>query len=146
MRPAGVLRNVSAQATGALAGRIRSVSHAELADMVVQVQVDYPRLHQCSAVDRIHLQDSIHARKGDLEAVGRRDGAAAEAGAAASADNRDAGLVGQRHNLAYFLGVRRQNDRSRHRAVNGAVVFVHQQVFAVIDYIIITNDGSDFSQ
>ena len=81
-----------------------------------------------------------------MEAVGGRDGAAAESGAAAASDYGNAGGVGEGHYAADFVGVGRQDDGAGHRAVNGTVVLIDEQVLAVVDDIIVADDGADLGQ
>ena len=135
MRPSGVLGNVPPDAARPLAGRIRRVPHPELARVVIQIQVNYPRLHQRRAVDRIHLQYPLHPRQDDLQPVRGGNSAATQPGAAPAPDHRNPGGVSQRQNPAHLIGTGRQHHRPRHRAIHRPVVLINQQILPVVDDI-----------
>ena len=141
MGAAGVFGNVAAQAARPLAGRVGGVPEAEPADVGVQVQVYYAGLHRCGAVLSGHLQDSVHAGEGDLDASRRRNGASAEACGRAATYHRHPLSIGQGQHTADLLGGGGQAHCCRQPSGNGTVVFVDQQVFGVRDYVPLTGDG-----
>ena len=111
---AGVFGDIAAQAARALAGRVGGIAQPELARVVVQIQVDDARFDQRSAVDGVHFNDAVHPGESDLQSVRGGNCAAAQAGAAAASDYRNAGGIRQRHNPAYLVGVGRQHHGARH--------------------------------
>ena len=114
VRAAGVFRDVPAQAARLLAGRVGGVAHAELADVGVQVQVDYARLDGGSAVLGVHLEDAVHAGEGNLDAPGRGQGPAAETGTRPPPGHGDSLAVGQGQSAAYLVLVGGQDHRAGH--------------------------------
>jgi hypothetical protein len=78
---AGILGDVSSQAARPLAGRVGSVAHPKLADVSIQVKVDYTGFNDSSAVLLVYFQDVVHLGKNNLDAASRGNGSSTQAGA-----------------------------------------------------------------
>ena len=94
MRPAGIFADVSADGAGALAGRIGRVEIAVGFDRQRHVEIHHARLHHGALIGQIDFKNPVHARKGDHDSAGARDGAAAQAGSRAAADDGNSSVRG----------------------------------------------------
>src|SRR4051794_41000470 len=90
MRPAGVLRNVAADGTSALAAGIRSIVEAVLLHCFRQINIDASGLGNEAAVLGINLDYLVHPNGRNNDTAARRGRAAGEPGTCAARNEWDA--------------------------------------------------------
>jgi hypothetical protein len=129
VRAAGILRHVSADGAGFLAGGIGSEVQAGVLDGTGEIKIDHAWLHDRALIFKVEIEDAIHAREGDEKATGWGKRSAGEPGTCATADDGYVALRGQLNDLGNFMrGLRKDNDVWA-ALFYRAIVFVEEHVF-----------------
>ncbi len=129
MRPAGIFRDVSADAADRLRRRIGRVEIFLRRDASGDVEIDHPGFDDHASIWKINLEDAIHSREADHNPVFNGECAAAQARAGAARNERDSFAVTDSNDpLNFFRGIWQQ-DRARHDAkIRQSVALVGMQL------------------
>ena len=122
MGAAGVLRHVAPQGADTLAGWIGGVVEVVRFGRFGELEVDDARLDNGQPIDRIELENALHARERDDDTPKRGDGAAAQSSARASWHDRQRGVQGDAHYVGHLSRARWEDDGLRLRLLDRAVV------------------------
>ena len=134
VRAAGVLGDVAADRADDLARRVGRVVAAERRDVLRDRQIRDARLDHGPQVGDVDLEDPVHPRQPDHDAVGDRQRAAGEAGAVAARDERHAVPAAEPDDGLHFRRRPGQDDRRRrHAQVHEAVGLVRQEIGRVLE-------------
>ena len=133
MHAAGILRDVAADRTGDLAGRIGRVIQAVWRGRFRDRRVAHARLYARHARERIDVQDALHLRHHQQQALCVGQGAAGEAGPGAAEHDRHAAFVADAQDFADLVFRFRQGYEQRHALIGGhAIAFEGLQVLAFV--------------
>ena len=116
VRAAGVLGDVAADRADHLARWIGRVVAAERRDAAGDLEIRHARLRDDAKVRNVDLEDTIHFRKADEDAVGGRQRAARQARATSPRDEWHAFAMTEPYDSLDFGGGRWQHDRTGRRA------------------------------
>ena len=134
MGAAGVLGDVAADRAHLLARRVGRVEEAVGRNRPRHVEVRHAGLDAHPPVGGIDLEDAVHARQADDDALGDRHGSAGEARPRSARDERRPVGAAHPHRGLHLLGRARQDDRERHRPVaREAVALVHPKLCGLRD-------------
>jgi hypothetical protein len=86
MRAAGIFRNVAADAADGLRGRIGCIEITVVLNARGHIEIDDAGLDEGAGVGEINLENAVHAREADDDAVFHGQRAAAQARARAASD------------------------------------------------------------
>ena len=112
-----------------------------LGDVFGQVEIYDAGFDDGDAVFYVNVEDAGHARERENEAAVFGDGAAAESGAGSARDDGDL-VTGRDPDAAGdFLGAVGERDDGGQGAVNGAVVLEDDEVFGLVQDVLVADDG-----
>jgi len=129
VRAASVFGNVAADGAGFLAGRIRSVIEAVVFDGASDIEIDDAGLHGGALIFEVDSENFVHVRKCEHDAAGTSERAAGKAGAGAASHDGKIVASGEFDEFGNFGCGFGKDDQIGAAFVDGAVVFVEEQIF-----------------
>ena len=129
VRTASVFGDIAADGARFLAGRIGSVIEAGVFDSASDIEIDDAGLNGGALIFEVDGDNFVHARKCEHDAAGARKRAAGEAGAGAPSYDGKIVTGGQFDELGNFGSGFGEYDQIGAAFVDGAVVFVKEQIF-----------------
>ena len=122
MNPAGVFRDIAADAADDLGGGVRCVKQSVAGSRLGYAQVGNTRLYSGEAIVRVHLQNLVEGGEVQEYAVGVRHGARAEARGGTASNNGHSQIVADPDDGLHLL------DGLRHHGHQGHFAVEHQAV------------------
>src|SRR5712692_6771058 len=120
--PARVFREVAADRADLLAGGVGCVVPAAVGDGLRHVEVGDARLDDDAAARQVDVEDLVHARDGDDDALGDGHRPAGEPRPRAACDERNAVPVAGAEHRLHLVGRLREDDERRDDAISGQPV------------------------
>ena len=128
MRTTGVLRDISANGAGFLAGWIGRVEIAKRRNSVRNIDIDDARLDKGALVLNVDLENAVHAGERNNHAAPGCNGPSAQSRSCATAYNRNVVVARHLHGRHDIRGTAREHYNFRQRFIYPAVVLVKLEI------------------
>ena len=142
-RPAGIHREVAADAAIRAAAGVGRVEQAGAARDAVDVVGDHAGLHHDEAVGGVEFEHAPHAFEADDHAAGRGQGAADVAGAGAAQGQRNAVFEGDARQCHHIVVRRREQHGVGFDPARGFVAGVERAGGGVVEHAFVAEGGTE---